>query len=240
MCVQRVQNGLLARLSMRSLWTSVWEHLNRSWRYVMAAELSNSASMVSWDPVNCIQLCKARVSDFHQCELQGWKASLDKAVMTDLGAWLMHGGTPDTTINTQKVRSCWIYSPTTNNVDVSCSRTVGSGSGSVMQRLGRYAVQQGVPAAMLRPSVMNAKHSGCKLAQSIFEQVAPDGDVPTACTLQDVADACTAQRKRGKPAGALHAFKLRLLQSLAGLPESCSCIFLSVKKSVTGNECRRV
>lgn len=140
--------------------------------------------------------------------MQGWKAAQDKNVLADLGAWLMHGGAPDTAINTQKVRSCWIYAPTTNNVDVSCSRLVGSGSESVMQRLGRHATQQGISTALLRPSVMNAKHSGCKLAQSMLEQVAPDGDVPIACTLQDVAVACMAQRKRGKPIGALHVFKI--------------------------------
>jgi hypothetical protein len=70
-----------------------------------------------------------------------------------------------------------------------------------MQRLGRHATQHGVYAALLRPSVMNSKHSGCKLAHNIFEQVAPDGDVPPACTLQDVADVCIAGRTRGKPLG---------------------------------------
>ena len=114
----------------------------------------------------------------------------------------MQGGAPDTSVNVQKVRSCWIYSPTTNNVDVSCSRPPSSGSCSVMQRLGQHAMKQSVLAAMLRPSFLNSKHSGCKFAQRIFEQVAPDVDVPTACTLEDVADVCTAQRKRGKPIGA--------------------------------------
>jgi hypothetical protein len=85
-----------------------------------------------------------------------------------------------------------------------------------MQRLGRYATQQGIHAALLRPSVLNAKHSGCKFAQKILEQVAPDGDVPIACTLQDVADVCKEQRKRGKPPGVSHYLIARLLHATTG------------------------
>lgn len=138
--------------------------------------------------------------------VQACKNSQDSEVLADLGAWLASSGAPERVLNTEKVRSCWIYAPTTNNVDVSCSRPLDSGCTSVIQQLARYAFNKGIASALLRPSVMNAKHAGCTLAHRIYEQIAPDGEVPIACTLQDVVELCHTKND-GDLTGTSTAFK---------------------------------